>query len=262
MLFGILHISTHSLTRRLTRCSWAVLHNNIHFNSQPHKEADWITGLISMFLNHFNSQPHKEADMYSAKRVSPITAFQLTASQGGWREISCVLDGWLYFNSQPHKEADGDHCDCVNVFCKFQLTASQGGWRFPQVPSWRPMIISTHSLTRRLTSQTCHEIIEESFQLTASQGGWRDYRRNGLMACAFQLTASQGGWLRRKSNLSQERDFNSQPHKEADCNEGYAGVTWSISTHSLTRRLTWYVRLPWLSDWNFNSQPHKEADEG
>ena len=53
--------------------------------------------------------------------------------------------------------------------------------------------------------------------------------------------------------------FNSQPHKEAD---GKLGGVWSvssISTHSLTRRLTAYIFNCFIF-LNFNSQPHKEAD--
>ena len=54
--------------------------------------------------------------------------------------------------------------------------------------------------------------------------------------------------------------FNSQPHKEADPVLTQAVCHSGISTHSLTRRLTWAVRL-WLQPfWYFNSQPHKEAD--
>ena len=77
--------------------------------------------------------------------------------------------------------------------------------------------------------------------------------------------------------------FNSQPHKEADVftNEKNihsesisthsltrrltstrAGIdyTLSISTHSLTRRLTVYQIHRRNQEVNFNSQPHKEAD--
>ena len=61
-------ISTHSLTRRLTKqvCLHAGLRRN--FNSQPHKEAD--QSITSCFHStfHFNSQPHKEADGYEAGR--------------------------------------------------------------------------------------------------------------------------------------------------------------------------------------------------
>ena len=56
-------------------------------------------------------------------------------------------------------------------------------------------------------------------------------------------------------------DFNSQPHKEADCNAGIIRCGYFISTHSLTRRLTNRTIIPLEESLHFNSQPHKEADD-
>ena len=56
-------------------------------------------------------------------------------------------------------------------------------------------------------------------------------------------------------------DFNSQPHKEADCNAGIIRCGYFISTHSLTRRLTTESVHMTLIYVHFNSQPHKEADD-
>ena len=61
--------------------------------------------------------------------------------------LKCHFHG--YFNSQPHKEADGQS---ANSYIK-------------------GLIISTHSLTRRLTLSLYERHIESLFQLTASQGG-------------------------------------------------------------------------------------------
>ncbi len=57
-------ISTHSLTRRLTRFPAASHRQARYFNSQPHEEADKFQ--CQFFLRHvyFNSQPHEEADKY------------------------------------------------------------------------------------------------------------------------------------------------------------------------------------------------------
>ena len=57
------------------------------------------------------------------------------------------------------------------------------------------------------------------------------------------------------------RYFNSQPHKEAD-DYSTEPCRWnSISTHSLTRRLTiTSIYVTNISSY-FNSQPHKEADK-
>ena len=77
-------ISTHSLTRRLTPKCNRTGKRYLHFNSQPHKEADEFSMLSEAEKSHFNSQPHKEADV----------SYQ-----------TCEPDS-RYFNSQPHKEAD------------------------------------------------------------------------------------------------------------------------------------------------------------
>ena len=166
--------------------------------------------------------------------------FQLTASQGGWPGNGVTATTVIYFNSQPHKEADG------NYVKKYDLSG-----------------ISTHSLTRRLTSFNCHIFYLLLFQLTASQGGWQqDLDRKSyllqisthsltrrltlwimpfLSRTLFQLTASQGGWLIFATCLLFLINyFNSQPHKEAD--------------------LVWH-RLRGIYPY-FNSQPHKEADHG
>ena len=36
----------------------------IHFNSQPHEEADCLDGYHFQTASYFNSQPHEEADDY------------------------------------------------------------------------------------------------------------------------------------------------------------------------------------------------------
>ena len=144
---------------------------------------------------YFNSQPHKEADKDVIVPSRPIWYFN---SQPHKEADSCKLQmlGWqLYFNSQPHKEAD----DVMIVDYDNQE------------------IISTHSLTRRLTirppflcsvwkhfNSQPHKEADEvtfwieslscSFQLTASQGGWPKAVGDKIAAVIFQLTASQGGW--------------------------------------------------------------------
>ena len=99
------NISTHSLTRRLTRETLPVLPVWWHFNSQPHKEADAGIKFAILRVHHFNSQPHKEADQ--------LESYYFLHSQ--------------YFNSQPHKEADLAFADSTIAAYPFQLTASQGG---------------------------------------------------------------------------------------------------------------------------------------
>ena len=56
-------------------------------------------------------------------------------------------------------------------------------------------------------------------------------------------------------------NFNSQPHEEADIEEGGYAVTGKIiSTRSLTRRLTEMLVGAQVIMMYFNSQPHEEAD--
>ena len=56
----------------------------------------------------------------------------------------------------------------------------------------------------------------------------------------FQLTASQGGWrLFHTAEQTEHRYFNSHPHKEDDDNQSNTGNKLCISTHILTRRMTY-----------------------
>ena len=121
--------------------------------------------------------------------------------------------------------------------------------------------ISTHSLTRRLTTSGWLAAFCSLFQLTASQGGWQRVGIYRLFFSAFQLTASQGGW--QPGDVIP--DFKSIFQLTASqggwhCWGTVAVVRTDISTHSLTRRLTWVTSISGKSSRNFNSQPHKEAD--
>ena len=54
--------------------------------------------------------------------------------------------------------------------------------------------------------------------------------------------------------------FNSQPHEEADYRMEWSDYVKSISTHSLTKRLTGKFSKNHRAFYHFNSQPHEEAD--
>ena len=54
--------------------------------------------------------------------------------------------------------------------------------------------------------------------------------------------------------------FNSQPHEEADSCSVAEQSTSNISTHSLTKRLTFSTSTFSVNAGYFNSQPHEEAD--
>ena len=75
----------------------------LHFNSQPHKEADPAEFMVCII--HFDISTHS-----LIKR--------LTSS--AW--TFCVH--YPYFNSQPHKEADEISNGAFSIIPVFQLTAS------------------------------------------------------------------------------------------------------------------------------------------
>ena len=145
-------ISTHSLTKRLTISSLMVFFipsgfqltasrrgwrqyrpsgvlSGLHFNSQPHEEADNGGHTMGAHTSNFNSQPHEEADSCNGVYCPSLS----------------------YFNSQPHEEADCYRHYFLLFQNKFQLTASRRGWRLRQLISAWSFGISTHSLTKRLT---------------------------------------------------------------------------------------------------------------
>ena len=119
-------ISTHSLTKRLTRPHPQAGKQRLYFNSQPHEEADHTPNHVLKWIEYFNSQPHEEADVL----------------------IYCNSIHFTYFNSQPHEEADLTKdeiytCVCISTHSltkrltlrlvfplpdqTFQLTASRRG---------------------------------------------------------------------------------------------------------------------------------------
>ena len=120
-------ISTHSLTRRLTSLRVDFLSHVMHFNSQPHKEADSVVNLLFIISAYFNSQPHKEADVSCNLLKPPKSHFnsQPHKEADDTKKTSYTLTG--YFNSQPHKEADPEPPEITFSENTFQLTASQGG---------------------------------------------------------------------------------------------------------------------------------------
>ena len=103
------------------------------------------------------------------------------------------------------------------------------------------MIISTHSLTKRLT-----------------------FYQNGFSPCWDISTHSLTKRLTIDTVIQHRafnQNFNSQPHEEADKFPVYSYILQtSISTHSLTKRLTSTVPINQNLLFHFNSQPHEEAD--
>ena len=185
-----------------------------YFNSQPLKKADLggaahvshisihiltrrLTGSSTGIDRRnacFNSQPHEEADLSGTMNIKWKVVFQLTASRGGWPFFpqSCQLTG------------------------TFQLTASRGGWRFKSFSTLPSSIVSTHSLTRRLTIFLLIFLSKLMFQLTASRGGWPNRWKQIIRWSCFNSQPHEEADLDHFYMLIDIFRFNSQPHEEAD----------------------------------------------
>ena len=98
------------------------------FNSQPHKEADQVFLYKKRWGEISTHSLTRRLTRYPEGFDPDKAKFQLTASQGGWQLQRWSFHGVGYFNSQPHKEAD-------RLILSFHSCS----------------LISTHSLTRRLT---------------------------------------------------------------------------------------------------------------
>ena len=121
----------------------------------------------------------------------------------------------MYFNSQPHEEADAKR----EVFIRI-------------------MLISTHSLTKRLTAMDATGVSESHISTHSLTKRLTMLIAWLIGALIFQLTASRRGWLIYIHFYSSLSYFNSQPHEEADTRFQYFLHQILISTHSLTKRLT------------------------
>ena len=147
-----------------------------HFNSHPHEEDDRpIIG----------SNPSKCISTHiltkrmtlSQKNVMSGKPFQLTSSRRGWLQPLRFPVRLQYFNSHPHEEDDQSHRLMCKGWLGFQLTSSRRGWlyhssdpgsseHFNSHPHeeddyWfarffdKPLVISTHILTKRMTKNRC-----------------------------------------------------------------------------------------------------------
>ena len=189
-------------------------------------------------------------------------SFHLTASRRGWRPLTLMLKGfWL-----------------------FQLTASRRGWQLFLERHILHEWISTHSLTKRLTTTANAPMIFPSlFQLTASRRGWlfqciipssvvhfnsqpHEEADSKTFACnnqavIFQLTASRRGWPYFFCQIPLAKGISTHSlTKRLTLLHGIHVISGHISTHSLTKRLTAAgVTVP-AGPVDFNSQPHEEAD--
>ena len=152
--------------------------------------------------------------------------------------LLCTLSTLLYFNSHPHEEDDA----IVNFTIPARdisthiLTKRMTWFKNQRYCRW---IISTHILTKRMTFYCVSLSVLRLFQLTSSRRGWRYLLGMFVIVFVFQLTSSRRGW---PFSIIQ---YFSYIH---------------ISTHILTKRMTWYSILTMIGKKHFNSHPHEEDD--
>ena len=108
--------------------------------------------------------------------------------------------------------------------------------------------ISTHILTKRMTSFVSGIVAGFKFQLTSSRRGWLQRGWCNTWKVAFQLTSSRRGWHGKiQESSGRYIHFNSHPHEEDDLyNRSYLSAD-SISTHILTKRMT--DRIVYICQW-------------
>ncbi len=84
------------------------------------------------------------------------------------------------------------------------------------------VVISTHILTKRMTSSAGNNNPSRTFQLTSSRRGWPSAGFEDVTSQVFQLTSSRRGWQYKETLQA--------------CLQG-------ISTHILTKRMTWKCKV-------------------
>ena len=132
----------------------------------------WLLGTVRL-MKHISFQltASRRGWLFFLMKQLIWLTFQLTASRRGWPGLRFFCRTSWYFNSQPHEEAD-------EVIRLKQITG----------------LISTHSLTKRLTIIFAVCVLILIFQLTASRRGWRLIVVSPIASSSFQLTASRRGW--------------------------------------------------------------------
>ena len=146
------NISTHSLTKRLTIDWWTDGNISIHFNSQPHEEADgwWHTDIVCGII------------------------FQLTASRRGWRDRTYERNSFQGISTHSLTKRltpSNSPLSSLSFISTHSLTKRL---TIIFIHFNETVNISTHSLTKRLTmDDNVQKNLDSVFQLTASRRGWR-----------------------------------------------------------------------------------------
>ena len=165
---------------------------------------------------HFNSQPHEEADFAEERNLHFHFLFQLTASRRGWHGGLKYCIEHKNFNSQPHEEADKTKGLSVSEHGYFNSQPHEEA-DDSNFTVYNGVNISTHSLTKRLT------LFPTLWGFHLSYFNSQPHEEADVSWSCFQKFLVH---------------FNSQPHEEADLPQFEMFKCVDISTHSLTKRLT------------------------
>ena len=211
---------------------------------------------------------------------------------------------WENFNSHPHEEDDFQSWKNISIFriSTHILTKRMTG---DEYSNYVPVIISTHILTKRMTvfwrctwytvsHFNSHPHEEDDTIQTVQSLSYRYFNSHPheeddltlattcLIGKQFQLTSSRRGWQITAIWKSTEKNFNSHPHEEDDWLIQVHGHCKIISTHILTKRMTYHngvinwervisthILTKRMTMWKdtsmilisyFNSHPHEEDD--
>ena len=226
------------MTWHFRDCFW----HHFHFNSHPHEEDDNHRLILLCGCAVFQ--------LTSSRRGWPIrkntniitTVFQLTSSRRGWREYKHAGNqrgisthiltkrmtekayktaGMSSFQLTSSRRGWRKHLWITTRVDLFQLTSSRRGWRCRPCLSDRFLYISTHILTKRMTTRPSRE-------------QWKQQHFNSH---PHEEDDSSRGDLHRRTGISTHILT-----KRMTCRDRRTDTQRSISTHILTKRMTFPVR--------------------
>ena len=124
----------------------------------------------------------------------------------------------------------------------FQLTSSRRGW-LQDLVECNIVYISTHILTKRMTSFRILDPFLIIFQLTSSRRGWRCSYFLELPCLYFNSHPHEEDDNPIRPYSFHQKYFNSHPHEEDDFLLSVIAFLITISTHILTKRMTIIVSI-------------------
>ena len=121
--------------------------------------------------------------------------------------------------------------------------------------------ISTHILTKRMTSKLIQDVTKELFQLTSSRRGWQNRERFQTHYLLFQLTSSRRGWLVANYGEMEKNTFQLTSSRRGwRYLLGMFVIVFVFQLTSSRRGWQRWISRIWLPE-HFNSHPHEEDDK-